>query len=105
MPEQIGGRALPTIEDIAAAWREHTRALASIEQTIRDMQAAMLGAESRLHTHMEQIAQTIGRTQLADLEEQIRQLRIEFDARLQVVEQGLQVVEQELKERSVGGGS
>jgi hypothetical protein len=92
----IQGQALPSIDNLEAAWREHTRVLEANTVAIQDMHLALHAAEARLHEHLDQVTAQIERSQLAELEEQIRQMRIEFDARLQVVEA-------ELKVRSVGG--
>jgi hypothetical protein len=94
----IQGQALPSIADVEAAWREHTKALDAATNAIQDMHLALHAAEARLHEHLDQVIAQLENTQLAELEEQIRQMRIEFDARLQVLEE-------ELKVRSVGGES
>jgi glutathione S-transferase len=92
----IQGQTLPSILDLETAWREHTKAIDANTNAIQDMHLALSAAEARLHEHIEQVAKQLEASQLAELEEQIRQMRIEFDARLQVVEA-------ELKVRSVGG--
>lgn len=87
----LKGQALPKVEDIAAAWQEHT-------QTLHDFRAEMAAAESRIHVHLDQVANRIDDAQIAEIKEAIRQMRIEFDARLQVLEG-------EAQARAVGGES